>query len=27
VRIDKGRETARQSGALPVAAIVALAGV
>ena len=27
VRIDKGRETARQSGAVPVAAIVALAGV
>jgi thioredoxin 2 len=27
VRIDKGRETARQSGAVPVATIVALAGV
>jgi thioredoxin 2 len=27
VRIDQGRETARQSGAVPVAAIVALAGV
>jgi thioredoxin 2 len=27
VRLDKGRETARQSGALPASAIVALANV
>jgi thioredoxin 2 len=27
VRIERGRETARQSGAVPASAIVALAGV